>query len=196
VPPRDDLRSIGERIVDYFEHGGDPPHTLYVYPPAEEYQVRADLSDLRLWLESEDRRVHCEAVSLAKLFWQALDDQDWADTLIQEEEAAQGDSDALEELYASVGEILRELPTLPDRVLFELERVESERTAVFLYRAGALYPAYRTSALLEDLRNRLRMPVTLLYPGRIVGEQGLSFMGRCEPGYGYRATIVPRGDRQ
>jgi hypothetical protein len=69
-----------------------------------------------------------------------------------------------------------------------------ERTAVFLYRAGALYPAYRTSTLIDDLRSRLRLPVTLLYPGVIVGDYGLKFMGRTEPAYGYRALIVPRGD--
>ena len=195
MPPRDDLRSIGQRILDYLASGGDPPYVLYVYEPSAEYQVRADLGDLRLWLEAPGREVHCEAISLAKLFWEALDDQGWTETLIAEEQSARGDPVKLEGLFASVGEILRESPTLPDRVLAELERVDSPRTAVFLYRAGALYPAYRTSALLEDLRNRLRLPVTLLYPGRRVGEQGLSFMGRCEPGYGYRATIVARGEQ-
>ena len=75
-----------------------------------------------------------------------------------------------------------------------MEQVEgcNERTAVFLYRAGALYPAYRTSTLLDDLRGRLSRPVTLLYPGTRIGEYGLRFMGRAEPAYGYRALIVPR----
>lgn len=36
-------------------------------------------------------------------------------------------------------------------------------------------------------------PVTLLYPGKLVGDTGLSFMGRAEPTYGYRALIVGRG---
>ena len=52
---------------------------------------------------------------------------------------------------------------------------------MFLYRAGALYPAYRTSTLLDDLRGRLVRPVTLLYPGRLSGEYGLRFMDRNEP---------------
>jgi hypothetical protein len=67
---------------------------------------------------------------------------------------------------------------------------------VFLYRAGALYPAFRTSALLEDLQGRLSRPVVLLYPGRQIGSHGLSFMDRCEPAYGYRATIVTRGENE
>lgn len=104
-----------------------------------------------------------------------------------------GDPDALREVYAAVGELLREPPTLPDRVVAAVADSD-ERTAVILYRAGALYPAYRTSTLLDDLRGRLPRPVMLLYPGRLVGEYGLSFMDRTEPAYGYRALIVPRED--
>ena len=38
------------------------------------------------------------------------------------------------------------------------------------------------------------LPVTLLYPGRLHGDFGLSFMDILPPHYGYRATIIPRGD--
>ena len=82
-----------------------------------------------------------------------------------------------------------------DRVAAAVDDLAGERAAVFLYRAGALFPAYRTSTLIDDLRGRLRLPVTLLYPGRIVGDYGLRFMDKTEPAYGYRALIVPRGDR-
>jgi hypothetical protein len=94
-------------------------------------------------------------------------------------------------VYESVGEILRHPPTLPDRVIAEVARL-GPRTAVFLYQAGVLFPAYRTSTLLDDLRGRLDRPVTLLYPGRLVGDFGLSFMDRTEPSYGYRALITSR----
>ena len=113
------------------------------------------------------------------------------DVVITQEHQAQGDPDALREIYASVGEILRHPPALPDRVIAEVEARE-DRTAVFLYQAGILYPAYRTSTLLDDLRGRLHRPVTLLYPGRLVGDYGLSFMDRTEPSYGYRALITAR----
>jgi len=135
--------------------------------------------------------VSCAAVSLAKLFWQALDDSGFVDELITQEQRAMADPASLRQVYDAVGEILREPPSLPDRVIEEVRDCE-EQTAVFLYRAGALYPAYRTSTLLDDLRGRLDRPVTLLYPGRLVGEYGLSFMDRTEPAYGYRALIIPR----
>ncbi len=191
MPLRKELRGIGERIVAHLDSSGVPPFIIYQYMPDEEWSVRRDLGTLRLWLEAEPRRVACAPVSLASLFWRALEESGFLEELITQERNAGGDPDALGEVYASVGEILREPPTLPDRVIAEVDGC-AERTAVFLYRAGALYPAYRTSTLLDDLRGRLARPVTLLYPGRLVGEYGLSFMDRTEPAYGYRALIVPR----
>jgi hypothetical protein len=195
MPLRSDLRGIGQRIVEFYRRGGDPPYLLYVYEPSDEWVVRRDLKELQLWMEAPDQDVRCAAISLAELFWQALDAEGWIDELVNQERAAAGEPTALQDVYRAVGEILRLPPSLPDRVIAAVEKLRDERTAVFLYRAGALYPAYRTSTLIDDLRSKLRLPVTLLYPGTIVGDYGLRFMGRTEPAYGYRALIVPRGDR-
>ena len=46
MPLRDDLRGIGQRIVDFHDRGGEPPYLLYVYSPAEEWTVRRDLKEL------------------------------------------------------------------------------------------------------------------------------------------------------
>jgi hypothetical protein len=195
VPLRTDLRGIGQRIIDFYRSGGDPPYVLYVYDPSEEWVVRRDLKDLQLWLEAPDQGVRCAAISLADLFWQALESEGWIDELVSQERAAAGDTTALHDVYRAVGEILRLPPPLPDRVITAVDEFRDEQTAVFLYRAGALFPAYRTSTLIDDLRSRLPLPVTLLYPGTIVGDYGLKFMGRTEPAYGYRALIIPRGER-
>jgi hypothetical protein len=192
MPLPEPLLSIGQRVVEFFDGGGDPPFQLYVYDPTAEWEVRRELDELRLWFGAASRKVNVAAISLARLFWAALEDAGWLDPLIEAECDAQGDPAALADVYDSVGEVLRDEPSLPDRVRAELADVD-DRTAVFLYRAGSLYPAYRTSSLLDDLRTDLRLPVTLLYPGRVVGDFGLSFMRRCEPAYGYRARIVPRG---
>ena len=193
MPLRDELHEVGQRIVTHFDTGGEPPFILYQYVPTQEWVVRRDLGELRRWLEATPRGISCAAISLADLFWDALDESGYFEELIiQEREAAEAsDSWALREVHAAVGEILREPPTLTDRVIAEVADCD-ERAAVFLYRAGALYPAYRTSTLLDDLRGRLARPVTLLYPGHRTGEYGLRFMGRSEPAYGYRALIVPR----
>ena len=194
MPLREDLRGIGQRVHDFYARGGEPPYLLYVYPPSEEWAVRRDLKDLQLWLEAPDQNVRCAAISLADLFWQALEAEGWMDELVSQERDASGDENAQREIYRAAGEILRVPPSLPERVIAAVDELGDERTAVFLYRAGALYPAYRTSTLIDDLRSRLRLPLTLLYPGAIVGDYGLKFMGRTEPAYGYRALIVPRGD--
>ena len=193
MPLRDELRGVGERIVTHFDTGGEPPFILYQYLPTQEWKVRRDLGELRRWLEATPRGISCAAISLADLFWDALDESGYLDELIADEREATeaSDSSALREVHAAVGEILREPPTLTDRVIAEVADCD-ERTAVFLYRAGSLYPGYRTSTLLDDLRGRLARPVTLLYPGRLSGEYGLRFMDRNGPAYGYRALIVPR----
>ena len=196
VPLRSDLMGIGQRVVNFYDRGGEPPYLLYVYPPTDEWVVRRDLKELQLWLEAPDQGVRCAAISLADLFWQALQAEGWIDELIAQETDADGEEAVLPDIFRSVSEILRLPPSLPDRVAAVVEEFGDDRTAVFLYRAGALFPAYRTSTLIDDLRGRVRLPVTLLYPGSIIGDYGLQFMDRTEPAYGYRALIVPRGDRQ
>lgn len=190
------LQRIGDRIAAFYESGGDAPYQLYVYEPRGEWDVRRELNDLQLWLQAPPRRIYCAAISLAELFWQAIDDQGWFAALVDAERAGVGNQGTVAELNQSVAEVLRQPPTLPDRVCTALEELTeagaSDRLAVFLYRAGAVYPAYRTSTLLDDLLGRVRQPVTLLYPGSLVGE-GLRFMGVCEPTYGYRAMKVRRG---
>ena len=192
---RPELLRIGRAIIEHFEHGGTPPYQLYVYRPEEEWQVRTELQDLRRWLEAPAQRTTCAAVSLADVLWEALDERGRLDDLVGLEEEALGDALALAEAHRAVAEVLREAPTVAERVARRVAMAGDgrDRVAVFLYRAGALYPAMRTSAILEDLLGQVRRPVTLLYPGAVEGEFGLRFMDRCEPTYGYRATIVKRG---
>jgi hypothetical protein len=65
-----------------------------------------------------------------------------------------------------------------------------DKTVIFLGRAGALYPFFRTSALLKHVAGHTRnAPVVLLYPGRVEGETGLSFMGLLPADRDYRPRI-------
>ena len=193
MPLREEMAAVGERITAHFRAGGEPPFILYQYDPNDEWTVRREMGELRRWLEAPPRSISCAPVSLADLFWRAVEESGYLDELVARERSAveTADGSAMREVHEAVGEILRQPPTLPDRVIAEVDGCD-ERTAVFLYRAGALYPSYRTSTMLDDLRGRLARPVVLLYPGRMVGEYGLSFMDESEPAYGYRALIVPR----
>ncbi|OBF48783.1 BREX protein BrxB domain-containing protein [Mycolicibacterium monacense] len=191
MPLHKSIHDIGNGIADYFARpGGDGPYRVYVYRPKDEYRVRRDLQDLNTWLGAQG--IVCCSISLADLFWKAIEDSGWEDALVSAElDAPSGDPSALLDVIDSIGAILRQEPTLTDRVVAELVGVP-DRTAVFLYRAGALYPALRTSSLLDELQGLINFPVTLLYPGRLYGDYGLSFMDKLEPAFGYRAAIIER----
>jgi hypothetical protein len=67
-----------------------------------------------------------------------------------------------------------------------------DRTLALVGRAGAIYPFFRTSALLRHLDGRTRnVPVVLLYPGKRQGATGLSFMGMLNSDNDYRPRIYP-----
>jgi hypothetical protein len=166
-----------------------PPYIVYVYSPKEEFAVRRNLADLKSWLAAQG--IQCVAISLADLFWQAISESGYEEQILTEEDRSSEDQAALDLVRVSLGQILTGPPSLADRVLAALQGAP-ERSAAFLYRAGALYPTYRTSTILDDLRERVSIPVVLLYPGKLVGAYGLSFMGRCEPAHGYRAKIIVR----
>jgi len=190
VPLSEPLADIADRIVGFYERGTAPPFLVYAYDPGNEYAVRSELVDLRRWLEAEPRHIDCETISLAEIFWEAIGDNGQLEMIIEAEE-----SGAYEDAELAVRQILANSPTLTDRILERVSKSESSRSAIFLYRAGALYPAHRTSPLLDALKDKVDRPVTMLYPGRVVGDYGLSFMGKTEPAYGYRALIIPRGTK-
>jgi hypothetical protein len=65
-----------------------------------------------------------------------------------------------------------------------------DKSLVLLGRAGALYPFFRSSALLKHLGDQtLNTPVVLLYPGVRREEAGLSFMKELTPDRDYRPRI-------
>jgi hypothetical protein len=192
MPLSRSLQEIRDDIARFFDRSSStevPPYFVYVYDPREEYPARQDMADLKLALEAGG--VQCASISLADFLWEAIDDSGDFDAIVAEEKARPGDSKALDDINQTINEILREEPSLSQRVMQRMEAFPSKSVAV-LYRAGSLYPAYRTSSLLEDLRERLMIPVVLMYPGHVVGGVGLSFMGKCEPAHTYRAKIVQR----
>lgn len=70
---------------------------------------------------------------------------------------------------------------------------KADRTLVLIGRAGALYPFFRSSALLKHIDGKTRnIPVVLLYPGRSSKDKettALSFMDELEPDRDYRPRI-------
>lgn len=76
----------------------------------------------------------------------------------------------------TVERILRHDVPLADLVVERLREGDPAKTVTFLGRAGSLPPAYRPSALLAELANRINVPTILLYPGRSTPEGGLELL--------------------
>jgi hypothetical protein len=188
----DSLQKIGDEILAHARTvglGGSPPYSVYVYEPDEELAARRDMLNLSAYLTANG--VDVAAISLADLFWDAVDESHFYDDMVETERDNPGDPWALKQVHESLHEILTAQPSLADRVIRAVDDKPSG-SAVILYRAGALYPVFRTSSLLDDLRDRLKRPVVLLYPGHVVDPYGLRFMGKCEASHGYRAKIFRR----
>ncbi len=68
----------------------------------------------------------------------------------------------------------------------------ADHTLVLIGRAGALYPFFRSSALLKHIDGKTRnIPVVLLYPGERKDTTALSFMGELDADRDYRPRIYP-----
>lgn len=68
----------------------------------------------------------------------------------------------------------------------------TNQSLVLIGRSGALYPFFRSSALLKHIDGKTRnIPVVLLYPGKRHDRTGLSFMGELPPDRDYRPRIYP-----
>ncbi|MCH8135466.1 MAG: DUF1788 domain-containing protein [Proteobacteria bacterium] len=63
------------------------------------------------------------------------------------------------------------------------------RDIAFIVRAGALFPTYRTSSLLEQLKGKVVVPSVLFFPGELDGAAGLRFMGVLDAEHNYRPMI-------
>lgn len=68
----------------------------------------------------------------------------------------------------------------------------ADQTLVLIGRSGALYPFFRSSALLKHIDGKTRnVPVVLLYPGERRDTTALSFMGELPADRDYRPRIYP-----
>lgn len=156
------------------------PYAIFVYPPEDEFEVRQEMANLETRLSNRGKRV--TRISLAECLGEAIAADGYTAADLAEAERTMGLDKTLDTVHA----------ILTDQSLDELVAAKFPKDAtptrdvIFIYRAGALYPFYRTSALLEQLAGKVDVPAVLFYPGREVGGVGLSFMGILEPEHNYR----------
>ena len=161
----------------------DMPYAIFRYDPEDELELRAQVRLLETRLGQKGKRV--SRISLAECLKEALLSQrpleDWVAA-----ERDQGASTLVETIHA----VLSEYDPLVDLVAHHLPPdPDPLRDVVFILRTGALFPAYRTFSLLEQLKGRVIVPAVLFYPGILDGAAGLRFMGVLDAEHNYRPKI-------
>jgi hypothetical protein len=168
------------------------------YEPRDEFRLRQEVRRLHSDLVSNGWMVL--SINLQKLLLDRVRAQgdDFVSRLIERERRTAGKSidRGLRDLQSRLGPLIEG----PEGIAADCSRIISDyaeqhpetvdRTVAIIGRAGALYPFFRSSALLRHLDGRTcNVPVVLLYPGERCGEKGLSFMGVVEPDSDYRPRI-------
>jgi hypothetical protein len=170
------------------------------YAPADEFRLRREVQRLSADLIANGWIVL--SLDLQKILFDRLraQGQSWIDKVIcWEERVAEKDPErGLQYLKSKLEPLIEG----PDGIAADCSRLICEfadrhsdkldRSLALIGRAGALFPFFRTSALLRHIDGRtLNVPVVLLYPGERRGLTGLSFMGLLNPDNDYRPRIYP-----
>lgn len=162
----------------------DMPYAIFRYSPEDEFAVRKGVTLLRTRLEQAGKRV--TTISLAECMQAGLEAENLGPAELADTEKTMG----LHATIETVHEILSTYRPLDDLVAQRLPKEAApERDIVFIVRAGALFPMYRTSSLLEQLKGKVPVPAVLFYPGELDGAAGLRFMGVLEAEHNYRPKI-------
>lgn len=205
---RDDLRgNDGPRISTIRNYN----FALLPYRPEDEFKLRARIHELSTQLISDGWTV--KSIALQKLLFTRLraEGEDYLSSVIDTERrlhkkalvhskgsAVPAPAAAMSQLQSKLAQHIEGPDGLAADVQREIERIwqaspdKAARTVIFIGRAGALYPFFRTSSLLKHLDGRTHnLPVVLLYPGERRDSTALSFMGVLEPDRDYRPRIYP-----
>jgi hypothetical protein len=162
----------------------DMPYAIFHYPPESEFEVRAELTLLTTRLENAGKRV--TRVSLAECLFDAIEAEGISEHDMLTTEPVSG----VQTMVDTIHSILESSHPLVDLVAAKLPADQDPtKDVVLLNRTGALFPVYRSHALLEQMRGKLQVPAVLFYPGELDGPTGLSFMGALDPDPNYRPRI-------
>jgi len=162
----------------------DMPYAIFRYPPEEEFAVRQETALLRTRLEQSGKRV--TFISLAECLSEALEAEGLGAEALAEAEKSVG----LEPTIETIHQVLSEYRPLDELVASRIPQdADPQRDVVLIVRAGALFPVYRTSSLLEQLKGKVNVPAVLFYPGELDGAAGLRFMGALDAEHNYRPKI-------
>jgi hypothetical protein len=162
----------------------DMPYAIFQYSPEDEFDLRGELTLLKTRLEQIGKRV--TVISLAQCLDECLKREGLSLKRIETAEKLTG----LEKMADTMLEILSVRQPLDQLVAEQIPQdADPCIDVVLITRAGALFPFYRTSSLLEQLKGKIHVPSVLFYPGDLEGPAGLRFMGVLDAEHNYRPKI-------
>lgn len=162
----------------------DMPYAIFRYPAEDEFAVREEVTLLTTRLEQSGKRVI--RISLADCLLQALHAEGMDVNNLTDAESCAGLTATIETIH----QVLSSYHPLDESVTAKIPpQADPLRDIVFIVRAGALFPVYRTSSLLEQLKGKVHIPSVLFYPGELDGAAGLRFMGVLDADHNYRPRI-------
>ncbi len=162
----------------------DMPYAIFQYSPEDEFDLRGELTLLKTRLEQIGKRV--TVISLAQCLDECLKREGLSLKRIETAEKLTG----LEKMADTMLEILSVRQPLDQLVAEQIPQdADPCIDVVLVTRAGALFPFYRTSSLLEQLKGKIHVPSVLFYPGDLEGPAGLRFMGVLDAEHNYRPKI-------
>jgi hypothetical protein len=168
------------------------PFAIFCYLPTDELAVRREARLLAKRIEtSTSRKVH--TFSMAELAREAIhkayppDGRDFYDGERSFMDMPQ--EDRMQKVQGDVERLLSEQIPLPQTLQSRASGLSKDKDIIFLTRVGALFPAYRASALLENLMGIVSVPTVLFYPGARSGPSSLRFMDSLDAVHGYRCKI-------
>lgn len=166
----------------------DMPLCIFLYDPAGEFELRQELSLLQTRLEQRGKRII--RVSLMECMTEALTNAGVTREALVENEVMLGHN-GHQTVAQTIHQVLSEYSPLDQLVLSKIpDDADPLRDILWITRAGALYPCYRTSTLVEHFQAKLEIPGVLFYPGAIIPPAGLSFMGVHDAEHNYRAKLL------
>ena len=138
------------------------PSPFFRYDPEDEFELRNRLRLLAFGLDqNHGKQVHF--VSLAKLVWKVISEQEGIDSLLKVEKTRgfKAGQDHVNSLLTSP-----HFRPISDEVIKCLDGFDPCKDIVFLVRAGGFAPViYRPSVLLDELHQRTMVPIIFFYPG-------------------------------
>jgi len=131
------------------------PFVLLLYNPQEERACRERQGHLTAKLT--DVGLHVSEISVETFVFDHYAEIGLLDKMLEKERTRPGD------VHRDLARNYR--PALVQHIIEKAQALEGQDAVLFLTRVAHLYPFVRVSNLLEDLENRVKLPLVIFYPG-------------------------------